>query len=315
VGGNERTVTIRFYMGAKRHRSTPPWPGGIVPVDRLVDGLKQLDRGVRGNDEYEWAGKVVIGHVRDETEDYAHLVFHRIRQDNLPSMRRGATGEIEDLDLDEDDALAEPTEMLFFKNGVIAHAVNRDGPGSLLAARYLEDKTDVDIVMVPLLRPDALSQLREDDEVQAVTMKVASGDWHQLEDEADTHGLRDLARGMVAAPGTGSIELIFRPERGQRDEFWRTWRPRLLRVAASRWAEKLKVRRSESDDRAEMVDLLEAKLAVSTPVAVQQRSRRLVPRAAERAMVMAYNHDQHQILAAVRELQGLTYQDDANDGH
>lgn len=308
-----KLVHIRFYVGAKRLRRGAPWPNEILPVDHLVDQLKQLDRGVNGNEQFFHNGRVVIGDVRSVTDHYAHLVFHRIRQDNLPYLRRGATGEIEDLDLDEDDALAESTEMLFFRNGVIAHAVNRDGPGSILSAMYLEEKTGVDVVMASLLRADALAQLREDDEVPAVTIKVVSGNWRQLGGEGDS--LREAARAAATAPGTGSIEMIFRAEHGKKERFWDTWRPRLTRLVAGAepgTIEKLKVQRNDADDhQAELVDLLEAKITATRQVEVQSRSRRLRPAAAEMAMVEAYNTEQAGILAAVQELRGLTFEDDA----
>jgi hypothetical protein len=205
--------------------------------------------------------------------------------------------------------------MLFFFNGVIVHAFNKNGPGSIHSAMYLEEKTGVDVVMTSLLRADALRQLHQNDEVQAVTIRVAAANWEELTPGGQS--LRDAAKSAADAPGTGSIELWYRAAKGQKETFWDGWLPRIQRLvagAAPGSIEKLKARRIDADDHhAEMVDLLNAKICTTRRVEILQPSRHLLPDAAEAAMVQAYNAEQAAILEAVDALQGFTFEDDAVD--
>lgn len=82
-----------------------------------------------------------------------HLVFYRIRSDNLPQLRHGSTGDIENLDLAAEDALAEPTELLLMRSGLVVHLVHREGPPMSTAWSYVEQKTGVDAVMAALCMP------------------------------------------------------------------------------------------------------------------------------------------------------------------
>jgi len=295
----QRVATVRFYVGLKRLRRGAPWPSDLLPVDAVVTGLSSLTRGADGTELFPYQETHIVGRVRDVTTDYAHLVFYRLRKFGIPETY-DAIGNVEVLDLDRDKSLAEPTEMLFFRNGVIGHLVNMHGPGAASAARYIEAKTGIDIVMAALLREDVLSQIRADDEVSQVVIRVASSNVEQLGKAA--RNMVDAGRSAATSPGTGSIELIYRPERGQKDRFWSTWYPRVRRLVGQAdpgTLEKAVIVRRDDLGRDDAVDFLTARITEQVLVEINDTTRNVVPRTAESAIASAYNADRADIEEAL----------------
>lgn len=296
----ERVVTVRFYVGMKRKVRGPAWPTPTLPVNLIAERVDALTIGPDGTAFWNHRGRLVLGRVRKRTKEYVHIVFYRLRADELPDTLNFSDGQVHELDLEENEALAEPTEMLFFTNGVIGHLANHFGPGSGLCAAYTEEKTGIDMVMGALIRDDVLAQLREDDQVQAVTIRVASANVEQLGRAA--RSLVAAGQSAANAAGTGSVEMIYRARKGQKDRFWQTWWPRVRRIAALEpgTVEKLKaVRRDDTLHRDEEVDLLTARITRSTPIAITTGRRNIDPAIAEAAIVDAYNAEEPAILRAL----------------
>jgi hypothetical protein len=243
----------------------------------------------------------LVGRVRSARPKYAHLVFYRIRKSGYPDTFDDATGTVELLDLDSSKSLAEPTEMLFFRNGVIGHLVNIHGPGGSSSARYVEEKTGIDFIMAALLRGDVLNQIRQDDEVSQVILRVASSNVEQLGKAA--RNMVNTGRSAADAPGTGSIELTYRAERGQKDRFWSTWNPRIRRLVATADPGTLEkavaIRRNEELGTDEAVDFLSSRITEQVQVEVSDRTRNVVPETAEATIAAAYNSALTEIEAAL----------------
>jgi hypothetical protein len=296
----DRVATVRFYVGLKRLRRSPPWPTDTLPVDAIVTGLQALTRGAGGTELLAHQDGQLVGRVRTVTEHYAHLVFYRVRKSGYPETFDDTTGDVAVLNLDSNKSLAEPTEMLFFQSGVIGHLVNLHGPGAASSARYIEEKTGIDLVMAALLREDVLGQIRSDDEVSQVVIRVASSNVEQLGKAAAN--MVDAGLSASTSPGTGSIELVYRAERGQKDRFWSTWYPRvrrLVQTADPGTLERAVVVRRDDLGRDDAVDFLTARITEQVLVVIDEQTRNVVPRTAESAIASAYNADRAAIEEAV----------------
>lgn len=306
-----RVATVRFYTGLKRLKTSPPWPTRQLPVDAVAKGLRGLTRGAGGTEAFAFDGGTLVGRLRKKTPHYAHLVFYRVRKGGYPDTFDDSTGDVAPLDLDMNKSLAEPTEMLFFMNGVIGQLVNMHGPGASSCARYVEAKTGIDFVMAPLLRDDVLEQIREDDEVSLVAVRVASSNVEQLGKAAST--MRDAGLSAADAPGTGSIELIYRPAHGDKERFWDTWLPRLRRLltrADPGTLEKVEVRRRNELGRDEYIDFLASRISAQVEVEISEYTLNVVPDIAETAIASAYNADRIAIEAALQLLTAMDIGED-----
>jgi hypothetical protein len=301
----DRVLTVRFYGAMKRKLRGDPWLNGLVPLTAIVGGIQGLTLGKDGTALWNHRGRLVLARVRKSAPAYQHLVFYRLRHDDLPDKINQISGAIDALDLDVNEALAEPTEIVMFVNGAVGHLVNGHAPGAGLCAAYIEEKTGVDLVFSPLVRRDVLDQIREDDQVSVVDIRVATGEVEQL-GKAST-SLAAAGRSAVNAPGTGSIELIYRPQPGAKEQFWDTWFSvirQLVRTADPGTLQKVKVTRHDDTlDRTDDVDFLNAKITQAAEVAVPAGRRNVTPDVAEAAIVGAYNSLESDILEALSRAQ------------
>lgn len=279
-----RTMTARFFGAAKR-MSKDPWPGCLPPLDEVGDGIDALHP---PDDLVELPLYTVVGRVRAKLDDYLHLVFYRIRQDVLPSLRDASTGDIDTLDLDGDSDLAEATEVLMFKSGLVVQLVNRDGPGINAIARYIEEVSGVDIDMVALINDDALAQLGKHPELQMVRIRAASGSEEQL---AQGHeSLRGAGESADRAPGTKSVELLYRAEPAAHDTFSTTWMPRLTKLLGRPGIERVAVTAFNANaGMYEEKDLLQDRITTKAFVELTTDNRHITEEAARDALLTAYN--------------------------
>jgi hypothetical protein len=278
-----RTTKVRFFGAAKR-LTKDPWPDCLPPVTKIASDVAAL---TAPDDLISVGQYTIVGRLRSSHTDYAHLVFYRIRNDVLPSLRDATTGAIEAWDLDQDSDLAEATEVLLLRSGLVLQLVNRDGPGIGSIAKYIERVSTVDIDMVALLHDDPLAQLGAHPEIQMVKIRAASGSAAEL---AQGHAsLREAGRSADRAPGTKSIEMIYRAETGQKDRFSGTWMPRIRRLLGRPGIERITVTQYDDDAKAaEEIDLLQDRITATAHVELTNDNRYITAGAAREALLTAY---------------------------
>lgn len=290
-----RVMNVRFYGAAKR-LSPDPWAGGLLPVDEIEAGLAALNP---PNDAIVVNGQTIVGRVRSSHADYAHVVFYRIRDDLLPALRNSVTGDIEELLIDDEDALAEATEVLLCRNGLVVQLVNRDGPGITTISIYIEKATGVDAVMVALVHDDALEQLGQSPDLSAVKIRAARGSAEEL--GRGHASLREAGLSADRAPGTKSVELIYRAEPGRRERFRDTWMPRIRRLAGEPGIERLTVfAYDEEARRTDEIDLLLDKITTRAFVELTSDNRYITADAALVALLDAYDAMRYAVSPALR---------------
>lgn len=282
---NTRPMKVRFFAATKRLTTGDRWPAALPPLDQVAD---RLAAALPPSDIVDIYENTLVGRVREHRPgEYSHFVFYRIREDLLPALFNGTTGSLDELAIDDEDALAEATDVVMLSTGLVLQLVNRDGPGMGLITRYIYEITKVDIAMVALTHEDPLAQLGQAPELSAVRIRAAATASDSLGQGHDS--LRDAGRSAARAEGTKSIEMIYRAEKGQRAIFANTWRQRLRRLAGKPGIERLTATIwNEELRRAEEIDLVLDKITASAFVELTTDNRHITEAAALAAVTAAY---------------------------
>src|SRR5207302_4397429 len=141
--------------------------------------------------------------------------------------------------------------------------------------------------------------LHDNDEVSAIDIRVAASYVDAI--AAGSEGLRDGARRVATATESGSVELVFRPPRGNREAKERWWRHNLpiirtlRRSETARHLDKLDVIRQSERRFPEVVDYLSQEIATFQDVDLMPNSRHTDPDAARAAIIDAYNQVRREI--------------------
>lgn len=123
-----------------------------------------------GRYEEEPDGNVLCG---IPTNGYRHLRFCRIRRTGLPQLEK--FGRIEDLNIDSDTGLLEPTHIVFFENNVVGIEYNHYGPRASRLGPYLDARVSIystPIALFPLLRRDVTEQLLSLKEIRLFEFRI-----------------------------------------------------------------------------------------------------------------------------------------------
>lgn len=298
-----RSARIRFHLARKRRKRGPPWPNDAFPIEHVCNVMAELSVGANGTAYSTIGDRTILGMVREWTADYAHLAFYWLRDDDLPSVH-DEKGNITPLRLGSLDELAESTELVFLPGGVVGQLYNQVGPGLSVCERCVEEKTGVDVSFHSLLRPETMLLLEGEVEINAVEIRVARGNAHELARALPS--LQTSALRLVDEPGTGSLTIVLRPERGGKERFSERWVPRLQRLAQARRGafQKLAVerRRLDFEGGTDVVDLLRGRITVTRDVPLIGATRHVVPTAARDAILNAYDDEFETIRAAIELL-------------
>lgn len=292
--------TVRFYLALQPVRpDATVWTDGLPPLDLVEDGWHATDYG-DGGGEHTHRGVTSVGIIQLSNDDFLHVRVGRIRRTDLPSGYDHDAGEFGDLDIPVD--LAEITDLLFLRNGIIAELVNRDGPSISTVLRYIEAVWAVPIDAMAAIRPDALARLRSKDEIMLAEIAVPVRSVDALAEGAD--GLREAARNAARLPSVGHIKLVLRPEAGGGEEFLAGWLPIMERLAASSDGgtfDSLKVS-GRADGASETIDLLQQRIQRRVSVDFDPKARQITHGAARKALVDAYEEERGELETALSDV-------------
>lgn len=179
------------------------------PLDRkaICAGISAL----QGEDSYfEDDGMITRAAVHDAKLP-AKIQFYKVRRDDLPGKDDGQ-GAHEDLDLDEDEGLAEAIHLMMFPNGIIAAEVFGYGPRATRFPAYLKGKLDLPSTMRAIIRGDVVDEALKYGDIRLLTFQLDPSDGSHVASAAQAlHGVMETAQDL----GTGVwAELSLRSAKG-----------------------------------------------------------------------------------------------------
>jgi len=153
---------------------------GAFPATALVRRVKSLAiNDLRHETPDEWT--LLVQGLRERRPQY--LCLYRIRHENLPFIER--SGQFADLELAEDENLAEASHFRFFSRNVVGQLFNFDGPQVGRLSQYLAGVFDANVSFAPVLRRDAAQTLGRLTDPTIVNLAIPVDRAYLLEDTDD----------------------------------------------------------------------------------------------------------------------------------
>jgi len=227
----------------------------------------------------------------------ACIRFYKVRRDELPGLDDGQ-GDHSDLDLDEDEGLAEAIHLMMFPNGVVAAESFGHGPRATRFPLYLKGKLDMPCTMVPIIRHDVVEEALKFGDIRLLRVKLdPSAESYGAASPQALHGLmgtaQELHTGVYA-------ELALRSPKG--DQKFTT---RVKKVISEIFGgngdvdafEKVEIEgKPDPDTPVAELDLLSERLYRTVEIPYRaQRTRELDADAAFAAIRDAYNRVKNQL--------------------
>lgn len=126
----------------------------------------------------------------------ACIRFYKVRRDELPGVDDGK-GSHDDLDLEEDEGLAEAIHLMMFPNGVLAAESFGHGPRATRFPLYLRGKLDMPCTMVPIIRHDVVEEALKFGDIRFLRVKLdPSAESYASASPTALHGLMGTAQGL-----------------------------------------------------------------------------------------------------------------------
>lgn len=238
----------------------------------LMEHLEALTPGKDGERRWEReANDVVTCEIRSK-EPPQQLVLRKARFDEQPQ-KLLADDTVEEVELAEDELLAEYTYLTFFRNNIVAAVQNSHGPSPRVLEGYLAAKAaDVCpfVAVRNLLRPEISTLLRTYGKLPLLRVRLRKS---QLEvaDELDDDVFSAIKTVMdVGEPD--DIEVVFREQRNSKHGIGTKllqWVRRLIgRDDVERLVDRLEVKgiNPDTDKTDETLNLLDAKFTVITDI-------------------------------------------------
>jgi hypothetical protein len=137
--------------------------------------------------------------------------FYKVRRDELPGVDDGQ-GSHDDLDLEEDEGLAEAIHLMMFPNGFVAAESFGHGPRATRFPLYLRGKLDMPCTMAGIIRHDVVEEALKYSDIRLLRVKLdPSAESYGAAAPPSLHGLmgtaQDLHTGVYA-------ELALRTDKG-----------------------------------------------------------------------------------------------------
>ena len=137
--------------------------------------------------------------------------FYKVRRDELPGLDDGQ-GDHSDLELDEDEGLAEAIHLRLFPNGIVAAEAFGYGPRATRWGLYLLNKLDMPCTMETVIRGDVVEEALRLSDIRLFRFKIDPSESSEVAAAADSlEGVMSTASDL----NTGVwAELTLRSERG-----------------------------------------------------------------------------------------------------
>jgi hypothetical protein len=179
------------------------------PLDR--DAVCREIAGLEGEDCYFDDDEMITRAVVHDSKLPACIQFYKVRRDNLPGVDDGQ-GAHEDLDLDEDEGLAEAIHLILFPNGVVGAESFGHGPRATRFPLYLKGKLDMPCTMTTIVRHDAVDEALKYGDIRLLRFQLSPDETSYVAAAAETvHGVmrtaKDLGAGVYA-------DLTLRSDKG-----------------------------------------------------------------------------------------------------
>jgi hypothetical protein len=179
------------------------------PLNRkaICSAIEELE----GEDSY-WDDGTHI--TRAEVYDKklpASIRFYKVRRDELPGLDDGQ-GDHSDLELEEDEGLAEAIHLRLFPNGIVAAEAFGYGPRATRWGLYLNSKLDMPCTMETVIRGDVIDEALSLSDIRLFRFKIDPSESSEVAAAADSlEGVMSTASHL----NTGVwAELTLRSERG-----------------------------------------------------------------------------------------------------
>lgn len=141
----------------------------------------------------------------------ACIRFYKVRRDELPGVDDGRGDHI-DLDLKEEEGLAEAIHLRLFPNGIVAAEAFGYGPRASRWGLYLRNKLDMPCTMESVIRGDVVQEALSFSDIRLFRFKIDPSESAEVAAAADSlEGVMSTASDL----NTGVwAELTLRSERG-----------------------------------------------------------------------------------------------------
>jgi hypothetical protein len=227
----------------------------------------------------------------------ACIRFYKVRRDELPGVDDGQ-GSHDDLDLEEEEGLAEAIHLMMFPNGVVAAESFGHGPRATRFPLYLQSKLDMPCTMVPIIRHDVVEEALKFGDIRFLRVKLdPSSESYGSASPTILHGLmgtaQELHTGVYA-------ELALRSEKGDQ-KFTSRVKKMISEIFGGNGDvgafEKVEIEgKPDPDTSVAELDLLSERLYRTVEIPYRaQRTRELDADAAFAAIRDAYNRVKNQL--------------------
>lgn len=141
----------------------------------------------------------------------ACIRFYKVRRDELPGVDDGQ-GDHTDLDLEEDEGLAEAIHLRLFPNGIVAAESFGFGPRATRFGLYVLNKLEMPCTMQTVIRHDVVDEALKLGDIRLVRIKLDPSESSEVQAAAENlQGVMSTAEAL----NTGVwAELALRSERG-----------------------------------------------------------------------------------------------------
>jgi hypothetical protein len=275
---------------------------GRFPVKALIHLIEQIPT----DDPYVETldGVRLLGMV-PPTKASDHLVLCRVRSDNLPSLER--KGLIGDLDLADDQNIAEATHFRFFGRNVVGMLYNHDGPRIGRLEQYIERVAGARVAFSPVLDADTARRLDQLRTITSVTLSLPVDRAYLLpaaSTSADDvpRALREMAN--VSLAKTVHVRFVIRGGRQGSERRFRDWIRSVITSSSLGAFKKFEVRAQgqRGVEPGQTVDFVQEQLSMKAQVRLRGRSRTVTNESAHSAIDDAYSKLQSEIELSVSKL-------------
>jgi len=166
---------------------------------------------LQGEDCYHDDGDMITRAEVFDAKLPARIQFYKVRRDELPGVDDGR-GSHDDLDLEDDEGLAEAIHLVMFPNGVVAAESFGHGPRATRFPLYLRGKLDMPCTMVPIIRHDVVEEALKFSDIRLLRVKLdpSAASYGAASPQA-LHGLMGTAQDLHAGV---YAELALRTDKG-----------------------------------------------------------------------------------------------------
>lgn len=270
---------------------------GTFPARQMVQRIKGLPKGNRTFEARDGWRLQAQGIKQTSAQ---HIVLYRIRREGLPHLERG--GNYSDLQLAEDQNLAEATHVRFFPRNVIGVLYNHDGPQVGRLTQYLAGHLDAAVSFAPVLRRDVAQSLDSMQELSQVYVAIPVNRAHLLKDDG-TDTIRTLKE-MVKASSSKTVYAKFTLWGSDDPKAGSKWLKVIKKIASTDMFaafKQLKVKGYDFEaEKRVWVDLVAEQLTMSEQVELSSALGRAVkPSSAADAIQNAYDLMESEITSSV----------------